>query len=463
MSQSFSELPLSPAMLDNLNALDYHHMTPVQAQALPLILAGRDVVAQAKTGSGKTAAFGIGLLHKLDVSNFQVQALVLCPTRELADQVAKEVRRLGRFTHNIKVLILCGGMPLGPQIGSLEHGAHVVVGTPGRLMEHLRKQTLSLANLQTLVLDEADRMLDMGFSDAIAAIVKECPAQRQTLLFSATYPEQIDTMTSRYLQQPQRVQVESVHHHEVIAQHFYPIDARAQGYQLIERLLATHTPESTVIFCATKQECQELADQLADDGYYALAIHGDMQQRERDQVLLRFSNRSCSLLIATDVAARGLDFKALDLVINYELPRDPEVYIHRMGRTGRAGEQGLTISLVTERDMHRLERIEQLIRQPPEWHHENELAMVDQKGLKPPMITIAIDGGKKNKIRPGDILGALTGDAGFAADLIGKIDIFPFHSYVAVQRQHGKAILARLRESTIKGRKLKVRLLDRLK
>ncbi|AJQ93418.1 ATP-dependent RNA helicase DbpA [Gynuella sunshinyii] len=463
MSQSFSELPLSPAMLDNLNALEYHHMTPVQAQALPLILAGRDVVAQAKTGSGKTAAFGIGLLHKLDVSQFQVQALVLCPTRELADQVAKEVRRLGRFTHNIKVLTLCGGMPLGPQIGSLEHGAHVIVGTPGRLMEHLRKQTLSLANLQTLVLDEADRMLDMGFSDAIAAIVKECPSQRQTLLFSATYPEQIDTMAGRYLQQPQRVEVESVHHHEVIAQHFYPIDARAQGYRLIERLLATHTPESTVIFCATRQECQELADQLADDGYYALAIHGDMQQRERDQVLLRFANRSCSLLIATDVAARGLDFKALDLVINYELPRDPEVYIHRMGRTGRAGEQGLTISLVTERDMHRLERIEQLTRQPPEWHHEDELALADQGGMKPPMVTIAIDGGKKNKIRPGDILGALTGDAGFAADLIGKIDIFPFHSYVAVQRQQGKAILARLRDSTIKGRKLKVRLLDRLK
>ncbi|WP_020407272.1 ATP-dependent RNA helicase DbpA [Hahella ganghwensis] len=459
MPLSFSTLPLSKATLSNLESLSYHEMTPIQAESLPLILKGQDLIAKAKTGSGKTAAFGIGLLHHLKVEQFRIQSLVLCPTRELADQVAKELRRLARATHNVKILTLCGGMPFGPQIGSLEHGAHIIVGTPGRIQEHLRKGTLVLQDLSMLVLDEADRMLDMGFADSIQSIISQCPSNRQTLLFSATYPDQIAKMASEYLNSPAEVTVESLHDQTRIAQHFYELEHTNEKYLLIERLLAHHQPESTVIFCHTKKDCQDLADQLTEDGYSALALHGDLEQRDRDQVLVRFSNRSCSILVATDVAARGLDIKALDVVINFELPRDPEVYVHRIGRTGRAGHEGVALSLVTPAEGHRVNRIEALLGNTVQWCDAAKLNDQQTAFTKPPMATLCIDGGKKNKIRPGDILGALTGDAGFKAEQIGKIDIFPFHSYVAVNNDIGKAALKRLMNGKLKGRKVKVRLL----
>ncbi len=459
MPSSFKNLSLSAEMQGNLDTLNYTEMTPIQAEALPLILQGDDLIAKAKTGSGKTAAFGIGLLHHLRVEDFRVQALVLCPTRELADQVAKELRRLARATHNVKILTLCGGMPLGPQIGSLEHGAHIVVGTPGRIQEHLRKGTLALADVSTLVLDEADRMLDMGFTDAIRAIINECPTNRQTLLFSATYPEQIAQLAAEYLRDPKEVSVESLHQSSQIQQHFYEVERTADKYLLIERLLAHHQPESVVIFCHTKKDCQDLADQLSEDGYSALALHGDLEQRDRDQVLIRFANKSCANLVATDVAARGLDIKALDLVINFELPRDPEVYIHRIGRTGRAGHEGVAVSLVTPAEGHRVNRIQELLGETLTWDDAATLKDQQTGVMQPPMVTLCIDGGKKNKIRPGDLLGALTGEAGFSADQIGKIDISPFHSYVAVNREIGKAALKRLMDGKVKGRKVKVRLL----
>ena len=459
MPSSFKNLPLSAEIQGNLDTLNYTEMTPIQAEALPLILQGDDLIAKAKTGSGKTAAFGIGLLHHLRVEDFRVQALVLCPTRELADQVAKELRRLARATHNVKILTLCGGMPLGPQVGSLEHGAHIVVGTPGRIQEHLRKGTLALADVSTLVLDEADRMLDMGFTDAIRAIINECPTNRQTLLFSATYPEQIAQLAAEYLRDPKEVSVESLHQSSQIQQHFYEVEQTADKYLLIERLLAHHQPESVVIFCHTKKDCQDLADQLSEDGYSALALHGDLEQRDRDQVLIRFANKSCANLVATDVAARGLDIKALDLVINFELPRDPEVYIHRIGRTGRAGHEGVAVSLVTPAEGHRVNRIQELLGETLTWDDAATLEDQQTGVMQPPMVTLCIDGGKKNKIRPGDLLGALTGEAGFSADQIGKIDISPFHSYVAVNREIGKAALKRLMDGKVKGRKVKVRLL----
>ena len=458
MPSSFKSLPLSADMLGNLETLNYTEMTPIQAEALPLILDGRDLIAKAKTGSGKTAAFGVGLMHHLRVDYYRVQALVLCPTRELADQVAKELRRLARATHNVKILTLCGGMPLGPQVGSLEHGAHIVVGTPGRIQEHLRKGTLALADVSTLVLDEADRMLDMGFTDAIQAIIGECPSDRQTLLFSATYPDQIARLAAEYLREPAEVSVESLHPKNQIQQHFYEVEEKADKYLLIERLLAHHQPESTVIFCHTKKECQDLADQLSDDGYSALALHGDLEQRDRDQVLIRFANKSCANLVATDVAARGLDIKALDLVINFELPRDPEVYIHRIGRTGRAGHEGVAISLVTPAEGQRVNRIQELLGETAHWADADRLEDHRTGVMQPPMVTLCIDGGKKNKIRPGDLLGALTGEAGFKAEQIGKIDIFPNHAYVAVNREIGKAALQRLMDGKVKGRKVKVRL-----
>jgi ATP-independent RNA helicase DbpA len=453
---AFSSLPLNKPMLQNLASLDYKEMTPIQAQSLPPILAGTDVIAQAKTGSGKTAAFGIGLLSRLVVSCFSVQGLVLCPTRELADQVGKELRRLARCVDNIKILTLCGGVPIGPQFGSLEHGAHIVVGTPGRILDHLQRGSLDLKALRLLVLDEADRMLDMGFQDDLAAIVAAAPSNRQTLLFSATYPESIAAMSATVQHQPVTVKVEAVHDGRQIEQCFYGVE-RGKRLAAVARILGHYHPESTLVFCNTKKECREVADALTERGFSALAIHGDLEQRERDQVLARFANKSVSVLVATDVAARGIDIKELTAVINYELTRDPQVHIHRIGRTGRAGEQGLALSLVTAADNRRVAAIEDYLGETVPRAELESLAMPTAASLGAPMATLCIDGGRKNKVRPGDILGALTGEAGIAASEVGKINVFDFHTYVAIRRASAKLALARLSANKIKGRFFKIR------
>ena len=454
-SNAFSSLPLSAPMQANLAALGYTQMTPVQAASLPLIINGADLIAQAKTGSGKTAAFGIGLLHPLNPRYFGCQALVLCPTRELADQVAKEIRRLARASDNIKVLTLCGGVPFGPQIGSLEHGAHIIVGTPGRIQEHLRKGTLSISGLNTLVLDEADRMLDMGFIDSISEIIEQAPSRRQTLLFSATYPEGIEQLAARFLKNPERVQVESLHSDGQIEQRFYEV-AASERLNATACLLRNLRKQPVVAFCATRQQCTELAELLAGERISAAALHGDMEQRERDQVLALFANRSLSVLVATDVAARGLDIQGLEMVINVELSRDPEVHIHRIGRSGRAGEKGLALSLVTPAEAGRAQAIETLQGQELAWYP----LPADKPGetLIPPMHTLCIGAGRKEKLRPGDILGALTGDVGIAGTQVGKIALFDHQAYVAVERAVAKQALAALTEGKIKGRALRVRL-----
>ncbi|MRR33657.1 ATP-dependent RNA helicase DbpA [bacterium] len=453
---TFATLPLQTSMLRNLASLGYEEMTPIQAHSLPLILAGSDVIAQAKTGSGKTAAFGIGLLARLDLTSFRVQGLVLCPTRELADQVGKELRRLARCTDNIKILTLCGGVPFGPQLGSLEHGAHIVVGTPGRILDHLRRGSLDLKSLRMLVLDEADRMLDMGFQEDIATVVAAAPSQRQTLLFSATYPESISAMSATVQQQPVTVKVEAVHDGTQMKQLFFLVDSR-ERLAAVARILGHYRPESTLVFCNTRKECQELAEALTERGFSALAIHGDLEQRERDQVLARFANKSVSVLVATDVAARGIDIKELTAVINYELTRDPEVHIHRIGRTGRAGEQGLALSLVTPADNRRATAIEEYLGETVPRAGLEMLAMPSSAPLEAPMVTLCIDGGRKNKLRPGDILGALTGDAGIPAGEVGTINLFDFHSLVAIRRSGADLALARLRAHKIKGRFFKIR------
>jgi ATP-dependent RNA helicase DbpA len=332
---AFSSLPLSAAMLANLESLGYSEMTPIQAQSLPVMLKGMDLIAQAKTGSGKTAAFGIGLLNPLNPRFFGCQALVLCPTRELADQVAKELRRLARSADNIKILTLCGGVPFGPQIGSLEHGAQIIVGTPGRIQQHLSKGTLKLDGLNTLVLDEADRMLDMGFYDSIAEIIGQTPTRRQTLLFSATYPAGIKQLSASFMRDPQQVKADALHDDTQIEQRFYEI-APEERMDAVVKLLNCYRPQSCVAFCSTKQQCQEVVDHLTAKGISAAALNGDLEQRDRDQVLAMFANRSLSVLVATDVAARGLDIDALDMVINVELARDSEIHIHLVGRTRAA-------------------------------------------------------------------------------------------------------------------------------
>ncbi len=452
----FSSLPLKPALLENIESLGYTHLTPIQAETLPYILEGKDVIAQAKTGSGKTAAFGIGLLSRLDFSSFRVQALVICPTRELADQVCKEIRRLARFTQNIKVQSLCGGVPFGPQVGSLEHGVHVVVGTPGRLQEHLRKRSLRLSNLKVLVLDEADRMLDMGFEEVITEVISYAPTHRQTLLFSATYSDPIREISQKFQYKPVSVTIDSSHHDSVIEQRFYQIQ-KSQRINALGYLLAFHRPESTVVFCNTKRECQDIESALNNSGFSVQALHGDLDQKHRDQVLVRFANNSCSILVATDVAARGLDIKELQAVINYDLPWDPEIYVHRIGRTGRAGKKGLAFSLCTEQELNRVVAIEEYQSIPAKWDEIAPFEMTYEQRFEPPMVTLWIDGGRKDKVRPGDILGALTGATGIEGSDVGKIDVFDAHAYVAIKKNSVDKALVYLKNGKIKGRNFMVR------
>ncbi|MFH6569365.1 MULTISPECIES: ATP-dependent RNA helicase DbpA [Pseudomonas] len=445
-------------MLANLDSLGYAQMTPIQAQSLPVILKGMDLIAQAKTGSGKTAAFGIGLLNPINPRFFGCQALVICPTRELADQVAKEIRRLARAEDNIKVLTLCGGVSFGPQIGSLEHGAHIIVGTPGRIQQHLRKGSLVLDGLNTLVLDEADRMLDMGFYDAIEDIIVKTPERRQTLLFSATYPVGIKQLSSKFMRNPQQVKAEALHTDSQIEQRFYEISPE-ERMSAVTKVLGHFRPQSCVAFCFTKQQVQETVDHLTSKGISAVGLHGDLEQRDRDQVLAMFANRSTSVLVATDVAARGLDIDALDMVLNVELARDSEIHIHRVGRTGRAGEKGVAISLVAPSEAHRAQAIEQLQKAPLNWETLDTLTSQGGAPLLPAMSTLVIGAGRKDKVRPGDILGALTGDAGIPGAQVGKIAIFDFQAYVAVDRTVAKQAAQRLSEGKIKGRVLRVRVL----
>ncbi|MBC5765055.1 ATP-dependent RNA helicase DbpA [Ramlibacter albus] len=458
MTQSFSTLALSPATLENLARLGYREMTPIQAASLPPALLGKDIIGQAKTGSGKTAAFALALLANLNPRRFAVQSLVLCPTRELADQVTAEVRRLARAEDNIKAVTLSGGVPLRGQTTSLAHGAHVVVGTPGRVLDHLDRGNLQLDALNTLVLDEADRMLDMGFVDDIAKVARQCPPQRQTLLFSATYPEGIAKLAAQFMREPVMVKVEAQHDAVQIEQRWYEVREN-ERLQAVARLLDHFRPASTLAFCNTKARCRELVELLQAQGYSALALHGDLEQRDRDQVLVRFANRSCSVLVATDVAARGLDVAGLAAVINVDVPPDAEVHVHRIGRTGRAGETGHAFSLASLDEMGAVGRIEQLQGRESEWHELSELKPHSGERLLPPMATIHILGGRKEKIRPGDVLGALTADLGYTREQIGKIDINEFATYVAVERGIAKDAVARLNEGRIKGRSVKARLL----
>ena len=455
--QPFSSLALREALLNNLASLDYTSMTPIQSQSLPIMLAGQDVIAQAKTGSGKTAAFGLAILNRLNVENYAVQALVLCPTRELAEQVSQAIRTLARQMHNVKVLNLSGGMPMKHQLDSLRHGAHIIVGTPGRVQKHIDKESLSLNRLQLLILDEADRMLDMGFFDAISAIISSCPTPRQTLLFSATYPAEIKKLASEFMQSPKRLIAEDTDTAPDIEQIFYENNSQSNKFSLLKALLMHHKPSSTLIFCNTKEQTAQLASMLKSEGFSAIALNGDMEQVERDVAFIRFKNQSCSILVATDVAARGLDIKELPLVINYDLAFEHDVHIHRVGRTGRAGSKGLALSLTTPADAERLCAIEDKLKHPVTWGDTNSLNKADKTIASPEMVTLCLNAGRKDKIRPGDILGALTKDAGLAGNMVGKIDITTLYSYVAVHHSQSDKAFQYLQNGKLKGRKVNVR------
>jgi len=454
---AFSTLPLKPALLASIETLGYSEMTPVQAQSLPPMLAGRDVIAQAQTGSGKTAAYGLSLLQTLDTDTIRLQALVLCPTRELADQVSKAIRKLAANIPNVKLLTLCGGMPLGPQLASLTHDPHIVVGTPGRVQEHLKRESLHGGGIKVLVLDEADRMLDMGFTEAIDDIIGRIAKHHQTLLFSATYPDEIRTVSQRVQRDPVEVTVDApVDEKPAIEQRFLEVEP-AQKIDALAQLLSGDHAGHALVFCNMRREVDAVAQELDRRGFSALALHGDMEQRDRDEVLVRFANRSCSVLVATDVAARGLDIAALPLVVSYDIPHDPETHTHRIGRTGRAGQSGLAITLCTPRERPKAANIEELNGTPLPWR---PLKVAPSRGKTlhlAPMKTLVIDAGRQDKLRPGDILGALTGDAGLNASDIGKIDVFATRAYVAISRALANKALERLRAGKIKGRNFRVR------
>jgi ATP-dependent RNA helicase DbpA len=458
-SLGFDTLPLPKAALDNLQQMGLTQMTPIQALALPLALSGRDLIAQASTGSGKTVAFGLPLVNRLEAPRMNVQALVLCPTRELADQVTAEIRRLARALDNIKVITLCGGVALRAQTQSLLHGAHVVVGTPGRILDHIDRGALHLGAVQTLVLDEADRMLDMGFFEDMARVIKQCGAKRQTLLFSATYPDGIDKIAAQFLTNPQTVKVQTQHDLSALEQFYFEVSPK-ERLQATAQLLNHYRPKSALAFCNTKQRCRELVAYLQAQGFSAMALFGELEQRERDQVMIQFANRSCCVLVATDVAARGLDVADLGAVINVDVSPDPEVHVHRIGRTARAGAKGLALTLASMDEMGFVGRIEQLQSRESTWVTLDALQMDPTlKPLKASMATLQIVGGRKEKIRAGDVLGALTGEAGFTKEQVDKINVNEFSTYVAMKAEIAKEAVKRLSEGRIKGKSVRVRLL----
>ena len=459
----FDQLLQSRALVEVLKELGFETPAPVQAQAIPLLGQGKDLIAQAETGSGKTAAFGLPLLEGIDLESRRVQALILCPTRELCAQVARELRRLGRKHVGLQVLVVAGGAPIGPQWSALERGVHIVVGTPGRVIDHLERRSLDLRSIRRLVLDEADRMLDMGFEESLSRILEDCPERRQTVLFSATFPRTIDALSKRYQKNPVRITIEkqtseSARIEEILVQAEPEERMKALLYVLRE-----YPTESCIVFVNFKATAKNLVQGLRTLQVAAGELHGDMEQYDRDQMMARFRNGSIRVLVATDVAARGIDVPQLGLVVNYEAPVQTDDYVHRIGRTGRAGESGVAVTFLSEKEQPKLARIEQTTKSKlrkedlPAWSELKVNDLASEIDYQASMRTLMISGGRKDKVRPGDILGALTGDAGaLQGAQVGKIEIHDRFSYVAVKADIAATALRRLQDGRIKGRRFRV-------
>ncbi len=468
---TFQGLGLDAPLVAAVEVLGFREPTPVQATCIPALLSGQDVVGQSKTGSGKTAAFGLPLLQRVELARREVQALILCPTRELAAQVARELRGFGTGLQGLTIQELTGGQPARPQREALKRGVHVAVGTPGRVLDHLQSGSLHARSLHTLVLDEADRMLDMGFGPDVRRIAKLLPGERQTALFSATFPDSIESM-SQSLQQPSAVRITVEEDAPEAAQEIQGVtqlrlaSTPDQRFPSLCRVLAEHPHESAIVFCNFKASVAELTENLRYYGVSADRLDGDLDQFHRDEVLARFRNGSVRILVATDVAGRGIDIDGLDLVVNYELPSQPEIYVHRIGRTGRAGKTGVAVSLVKGSHDPRITDIEALTGLPVVEIPAETIAPSDVPAIlsplagPPPMATIRISGGRKDKVRRGDILGALTGEAGAlqGAD-VGKIEVHDRLSYVAVVEHLARAATGRLNKGRIKGKRYRATLL----
>ncbi|MGI8586531.1 MAG: DEAD/DEAH box helicase [Chloroflexia bacterium] len=516
MPGTFAELPLSEGMLATVAELGYEEPTPIQEQTIRLLLEGRDVIAQAQTGTGKTAAFAIPIVERVDTEDRRVQALVLAPTRELAVQVAEATHRLGR-DRGIHVLPVYGGQPIIRQLHALGRGVHVVIGTPGRLLDHLRRGSLSLDAVRTIVLDEADEMLDMGFIEDIESILDTVPAERQMSLFSATIPPRIADLARKYLHDPVRVTIASTELTVPAIEQWYIEVTPRTKLDTLTRILDHDEPDSAMIFARTKRDVDELGEALMSRGFDAETLHGDLNQVQRDRVMSRFRSGQVELLVATDVAARGLDVTGVTHVFNYAIPEDGEAYIHRIGRTGRAGRTGKAITFVQPNEIRHLRTIERVIRQKiralrlptladvegrrrealketlrekiaagnlapfltmvselAEEFDLSEIAAAAAKmatdgdrpltegvepvemedGVEPGMSRIFLNVGRSHGVRPGDLVGAIANEAGISGRAIGAIDIYDRSAVVEVPTAAREAVIRALLRTTIKGHRV---------
>ena len=520
----FEELDLNPAILKAIEEMGFEEMSPIQAKAIPLILEGKDVVGQAQTGTGKTAAFGIPLLMKIDPKDKSLQAIVLCPTRELAIQVAEELRKLAKFMHGIKVLPVYGGQEISKQIRSLKTGVQIIIGTPGRVMDHMRRKTIRLDDIRMVVLDEADEMLNMGFRDDIETILGQVPEQRQTLLFSATMPQPILDIAKTYQKDAQMVRVVKKELTVPKIEQYYYEATPKNKEEVLSRLLDMYNPKLALVFCNTKKQVDELTGALQGRGYFAEGLHGDMKQQQRDRVMNKFRNGKTEILVATDVAARGIDVDNVEAVFNYDVPQDDEYYVHRIGRTGRAGREGKAFTLVTGREIYKLKDIMRYCktkikaRQIPSindvtsvkagkildkasvliqdedlgrmisiieervnnedytslelaaaflkmalgndsYKEEDETSVIDDfgdTGAEEGMVRLFINLGKNQKVKPGDILGAIAGETGMPGKLIGSIDMYDKYTFVEVPREYASEVIQVMKTAKIKGKSINI-------
>ena len=515
MSTGFEALGLTPKTLKGVEALGFEIPTAIQERAIPILMAGKDLIAQAQTGTGKTAAFALPILERLESGGTTPQALILCPTRELALQVSEAIYSFVKSS-NVRVLPVYGGQPIDRQMRALRAGVSIVVGTPGRILDHLRRKTLNLERVSMVVLDEADEMLAMGFIDDIKLVFDELPETRQIALFSATIPAPIARLAGKYLKNAERITIGTEKQNvPQIRQSYYEV-SHAQKPDALCRILDMETPGPTIVFCGTKRECEMLGDQLRGRGYQADSLHGDLNQTQRDRVMKAFRLGTVDLLVATDVAARGLDVESVTHVINYDIPWDPEGYTHRIGRTGRAGREGDAITLVTARERRQLKVIERAtgstirpVRLPTsadivvrrremfkksiiasikgggwddfllvvdeltETHEASEVAAAvmkllwaqDKTQVSVQKVSDSSDGGRtvsgnvrlfltagrKDGIRPTDLVGAIANEAGVPGHAIGSIDILDDCSFVEVPADAADRVIAALKSTRIRG------------
>ena len=515
---TFEEMCLDTRIMRAIAEMGFEQPSPIQAQSIPIAVEGKDMIGQARTGTGKTASFGIPMLQRINPKDKNLQAIVLCPTRELAIQSANEIRKLAKFLHGIKVLTIYGGQEISKQIRSLKGGVQIVIGTPGRVMDHLRRHTLKPQTVDIVVLDEADEMLNMGFREDIETILGQLPEERQTMLFSATMPKPILEIAKRYLHEPEIVKViQKELTVPKIEQYYYEVNPRKKN-EVLSRLLDMYDPSLSLVFCNTKRKVDELVADLKGRGYFAEGLHGDMKQSQRDRVMNGFRNGRTDILVATDVAARGIDVDDVEAVFNYDVPQDDEYYVHRIGRTGRAGREGRAFTLVVGKEIYKLKdiqrycktkirrqpipsvndvaaiKVEKLLEQAGELIATDGLGrMMDlleeyldgsdysatemaaallamqlgetstqtlpkeefgDTGAEPGMVRMFMNIGKKDRVRIGDILGAVAGESGMEGALVGTIDMYDNFSFVEVPQEYAAAVLEAMNHSKIKGRRV---------